>query len=68
MNDANDAFPTNIVLDSVSEGVIHHARVPVLVLRGGEAAGPPERVVMGEDGYDAARAAGELALRRPRLC
>ena len=41
--------------------------MPVLVLRGGEAAWPPERVVMGEGGYDAARAAGELALRLGRL-
>jgi nucleotide-binding universal stress UspA family protein len=50
-----------LILGSVSEGVVHHATRPVLVLRGGENAWPPERVVIGEDGSKAAKNAGELA-------
>lgn len=50
-----------LTLGSVAEAVCHHARSPVLVLRGGEAAWPPERVVIADDGSPAARAAGELA-------
>jgi nucleotide-binding universal stress UspA family protein len=50
-----------LILGSVSEGVVHHAARPVLVLRGGESAWPPERVVIGDDGSEAARKAGELA-------
>src|ERR671921_1416082 len=49
-----------IALGSVSEAVVHHSRCPVLVLRGGEDAWPPERVVVGDDGSEAARAAGDL--------
>ena len=48
-----------IALGSVSEAVIHHSRCPVLVLRG-EDAWPPERVIFGDDGSEAARAAGDL--------
>src|ERR687897_941101 len=49
-----------IALGSVSEAVIHHSRWPVLVLRGGEDAWPPERVIFGDDGSETARAAGDL--------
>ena len=49
-----------VALGSVSEAVIHHSRCPVLVLRGGEDAWPPERVIFGDDGSEAARAAGDL--------
>jgi nucleotide-binding universal stress UspA family protein len=49
-----------IALGSVSEAVIHHSRCPVLVLRGGEDAWPPERAIFGDDGSEAARAAGDL--------
>ena len=49
-----------IALGSVSEAVINHSRCPVLVLRGGEDAWPPERVIVADDGSDAARAAGDL--------
>jgi nucleotide-binding universal stress UspA family protein len=49
-----------IALGSVSEAVIHHSDWPVLVLRGGEVAWPPERVIFGDDGSEAARAAGDL--------
>jgi nucleotide-binding universal stress UspA family protein len=50
-----------LVLGSVSEGVVHHSTRPVLVLRGGEDAWPPERVIIGDDASKAARKAGELA-------
>jgi nucleotide-binding universal stress UspA family protein len=50
-----------LILGSVSEGVVHHATRPVLVLRGGEDAWPPERVVIGDDGSEPAKKAGELA-------
>jgi nucleotide-binding universal stress UspA family protein len=49
-----------IALGSVSEAVIHHSRWPVLMLRGGEDAWPPERVIFGDDDSEAARAAGDL--------
>ena len=59
-----------ISLGSVSEAVIHHSRCPVLVLRGGEDAWPPERVIFGDDGSEASRAATDLgrhfALARAR--
>lgn len=50
-----------LVVGSVSEGVVHHADHPVLVMRGGEEAWPPRWVVIGDDGSEAARHAGELA-------
>lgn len=52
-----------ILLGSVSENVVHRAGVPVLVLRGGDEAWPPERVVVGEDSSQNADCAGELAAR-----
>jgi len=50
-----------IALGSVSEGIVHNAECPVLVLRGGDSSWPPERVIFGDDGSEAARAAGDLA-------
>jgi nucleotide-binding universal stress UspA family protein len=50
-----------VVMGSVSEAVVHHAQCPVLVLRGTGDSWPPERIVFGDDGSDAARAAGDLA-------
>ncbi|MGI8650806.1 MAG: universal stress protein, partial [Rubrobacter sp.] len=41
--------------------VVHHARCPVLVLRGDEGSWPPERIVIGDDGSEASKAAGNLA-------
>ena len=52
---------TSLLLGSVSEGVAHRAHVPVLVLRGGDEAWPPVRIVVGEDSSEDARRAGELA-------
>jgi nucleotide-binding universal stress UspA family protein len=50
-----------IALGSVSEGIVHNADCPVLVLRGSEGSWPPARVIFGHDGSEAARAAGDLA-------
>jgi nucleotide-binding universal stress UspA family protein len=50
-----------IFVGSVSEGVVHHARCPVLVVRGGYEAWPPERVVSGDDGSESAGLAAEMA-------
>jgi nucleotide-binding universal stress UspA family protein len=56
-----------IVLGSVSEGIVHHARRPVLVMRGGENAWPPSRVIVGDDSSDDAREAAQLATRIGKL-
>jgi len=50
-----------LILGSVSEGVAHHSLRPVLVLRGGDEAWPPKRVVVGDDGSEAAGRAASLA-------
>ena len=50
-----------LLMGSHSEEIVHHAHVPVLVVRSEESAWPPERVVVGEDFSDDARKAGELA-------
>jgi nucleotide-binding universal stress UspA family protein len=50
-----------LVVGSVSEGVASLAPCPVLVVRGGEAAWPPSRVVVGDDTSPEAKRAGELA-------
>jgi nucleotide-binding universal stress UspA family protein len=50
-----------LLVGSVSEGVVHHATRPVLVLRGEQGSWPPERVVIGDDGSEAAQKAGEMA-------
>ena len=50
-----------ILMGSHSEEIVHHAHVPVLVVRRGDSAWPPRRVVIGEDFSDDAKKAGELA-------
>jgi nucleotide-binding universal stress UspA family protein len=55
-----------ILVGSVSDGVVHHARCPVLVVRG-EGSWPPKRVVVGDDGSEDAGRAGELAANIGRL-
>jgi nucleotide-binding universal stress UspA family protein len=51
----------SLLVGSVSEGVVHHASCPVLVVRGGQEAWPPQRIVIADDGSDPAKRAGELA-------
>ena len=51
-----------LVIGSVSEGVLHHARVPVLVMRGGAQAWPPSRVIVADDSFEDAQGE-ELAAR-----
>ena len=50
-----------LITGSVSEGVVHQASCPVLVVRGGEQAWPPARIVVGDDGSLPAKKAGGLA-------
>jgi nucleotide-binding universal stress UspA family protein len=50
-----------LVVGSASEGVVDLAPCPVLVFRGGEGAWPPSRLVVGDDGSEEAKRAGELA-------
>jgi nucleotide-binding universal stress UspA family protein len=49
------------LMGSVSEGVVHCARCPVLVVCGEGDVWPPARVVIADDGSEDARRAGELA-------
>jgi nucleotide-binding universal stress UspA family protein len=51
-----------LVVGSVSEGVVSLAPCPVLVVRGGEAAWPPSRIVVGDDSSEEAKEAGEVAV------
>jgi nucleotide-binding universal stress UspA family protein len=50
-----------ILMGSHSEAVIHHAHVPVLVLRCAGDVWPPSRVVIGDDFSEDAKKAAELA-------
>jgi nucleotide-binding universal stress UspA family protein len=56
-----------LILGSVSEGVVQLAPCPTLVVRGGEAAWPPSRLVVGDDGSEEAGRAGELAAGMGKL-
>jgi nucleotide-binding universal stress UspA family protein len=49
-----------LLMGSVSEGVVRHARWPVLVVCGDGDVWPPTRVVIADDGSEDARRAGEL--------
>lgn len=49
-----------LITGSVSEGVVHRASDPVLVVRGGAGAWPIKRVVVGDDGSRSAQRAGQL--------
>jgi nucleotide-binding universal stress UspA family protein len=50
-----------LVLGSVSEGVVHLAPCSVLVMRGGDEAWPPSRVVVGVDLSEEAKSAAKFA-------
>jgi nucleotide-binding universal stress UspA family protein len=56
-----------LLIGSVSEGIVHGASSPVLVMRGGEQAWPPERIVVGDDGSEEAKSTGGLAATIGRL-
>jgi nucleotide-binding universal stress UspA family protein len=56
-----------LMLGSVSEGIVHHASIPVLVMRGGGEGWPPTRVVIGDDGSEAAREAASLGVGIGRI-
>jgi nucleotide-binding universal stress UspA family protein len=56
-----------LIVGSVSEGVVDLAPCPTLVVRGGEGAWPPSRLVVGDDGSEEARRAGELAAGMGKL-
>ncbi len=56
-----------ILMGSVSEGIVHHARRPVLVMRGGENAWPPARVIVADDSSEDAKKAGDLAVNLGQL-
>ncbi|WP_166396139.1 universal stress protein [Rubrobacter marinus] len=56
-----------LVMGSVSEGVAHDAPCPVLVMRGDPDAWPPASIVLGDDGSEEAKEAGELAVAIGKL-
>ena len=56
-----------LLLGSVSEAVVHHARRAVLVMRGGEGAWPPRFVIAADDGDDATWPALHRAAEVARL-
>ena len=57
----------HLLMGSVSEGVVHYARCPVLVVRGGEEFWPPRRVVVGDDGSELAKRAAETGVSIGKL-
>jgi nucleotide-binding universal stress UspA family protein len=56
-----------ILMGSHSEAIVHHARIPVLVLRYAGEVWPPSRVVIGDDFSEDAKKAAELAASIARL-
>jgi len=57
----------SLMMGSVSDGLVHHATRPVLIVSGGERAWPPRRIVIGEDFSEEAKEAAELAATLGRL-
>jgi nucleotide-binding universal stress UspA family protein len=55
------------MMGSVSNGLVHHATRPILIVSGGEQAWPPARIVIGEDLSEEATGAAELAATLGRL-
>jgi nucleotide-binding universal stress UspA family protein len=56
-----------ILMGSHSEAMIHHAHLPVLVLRSGRDIWPPAQVVIGDDYSEDAKKAAELAANIAKL-
>jgi len=56
-----------MLMGSQSEDIVHHADRPVLVVRGGENAWPPARIVAGDDFSEDAGKAAELAANLGKL-
>ena len=56
-----------LLVGSVSGGVVHHAKRPVLVVRGGVGSWPPVRVVIGEDLSEGAQSAARLGVGLAKL-
>ena len=52
-----------LVMGSTSEGVVHLASRPTLVVRGGQDSWPPHSVVVGDDSSEEAQRAGDFAAR-----
>lgn len=63
----NNFLNSILVATNGSEGVVHLAPCPTLVVRGGEGAWPPSRVLVGHDPSREAGRAGELAVSIGRL-
>ena len=55
-----------LAMGSVSDAVVRHAHRPVMVVRG-EEGWPPRAVLIGDDGSEAAKEAGELAAAIAKL-
>ena len=56
-----------LLVGSVSGSVVHHAKRPVLVVRGGAGQWSPVRVVIGDDLSEDARSAAELGVTLGKL-
>jgi nucleotide-binding universal stress UspA family protein len=56
-----------LLVGSVSEGVVHHAKCSVLVVRGGAGQWPPTRILVGDDLSEDAHSAAELGVRLGKL-
>ena len=56
-----------LLVGSVSESIVHHAKCSVLVVRGGAGSWPPVRVLIGEDLSEDARGAAKLGVTLGKL-
>lgn len=56
-----------LLVGSVSESIVHHAKCPVLVVRSGAGSWPPVRVVIGEDLSEDAHSAAKLGITLAKL-
>ena len=56
-----------LLMGSVSEATVHHSACPVLVVRGGSHAWPPDAVLIGDDGSESAERAVDVACEIAKL-